>query len=154
MKPIHRHVVAIARVALGALFIYLGAVKAYDPVGFLKLVRQFDVLHAPSSLNFVAAVLPWFEIFCGVFLVVGIKARAAALLQLLLLIGFTVLVALRAAAIYRAGGTPFCSIRFDCGCGTGEVLICFKFVENTALMLLSAMVVVAGGGGATAGKQP
>ncbi len=133
-----------ARILLGGIFLYLGVVKALDPVGFLKLVRQFDVVHSPPILNFTAAVLPWFEIFCGALLLLGVKTRAAALLQTILLAGFTGLVAWRALAIYRAGGTPFCAIRFDCGCGTGEVLICLKLVENTAMLLLAAFVVANG----------
>jgi hypothetical protein len=28
-------------------------------------------------------------------------------------------------------------VRFDCGCGAGEVLICRKLVENGLLILLS-----------------
>lgn len=137
-------VVIAGRLLLGAIFVYLGVIKAIDPVGFLKLVRQFDVVPTPLALNLIAATLPWFEIFCGALLLVGVKARAAALLQLLLLVGFTLIVALRAWAIYRSGSAPFCAIHFDCGCGTGEVFICMKLAENTAMMLLAALVVAKG----------
>lgn len=133
-------VATATRLTLGLIFVYLGAVKVWDPVAFLKLVRQFDAVHAPLALNAIAAVLPWFEVFCGALLIFGVKPRGAAVLQLLLLIGFTALVFARALAIYHAGGTPFCGIRFDCGCGTGEVLICVKLVENAALMALAGFV--------------
>lgn len=139
-RPLHRSIVVSARVFLGAVFIYLGAVKAADPVTFLKLVRAFGVVASAPSLNLVAAILPWLEIFCGVLLVLGLKARAAALLQAGLLVGFTALVTLRAVAIHQAGGVPFCAIRFDCGCGTGEVLICMKLLENLGLITLALFV--------------
>jgi hypothetical protein len=32
---------------------------------------------------------------------------------------------------------PFCSIKFDCGCGSGEQYICRKLPENLGLILLS-----------------
>ena len=44
-------------------------------------------------------------------------------------------------ALQAATGTPFCAIRFDCGCGTGEVVICPKLVENTLLTLAGAILV-------------
>ena len=131
-----------ARVALGAIFVYLGAVKALDPAGFLKLVRQFGLLPQPFALNTVAALLPWFEIFCGALLLAGIRPRGTALVTLTLITGFTALIGLRALAVYRGGAQPFCAISFDCGCGAGEVLICSKLAENIALGLLALVVLL------------
>lgn len=135
-------VTVAARVILGTTFVYLGSVKALDPVGFLKLVRQFETLPQPFALNAVAAVLPWFEIFCGALLLAGIRPRGTALVTLMLLTGFTSLIALRGLAIFRGGALPFCAIRFDCGCGTGDVLICGKLAENSALWLLALIVLL------------
>jgi uncharacterized membrane protein YphA (DoxX/SURF4 family) len=127
----------LARCVLGALFIYMGLHKALHPVEFLKLVRQYDVLHPPFLLNLVASTLPWFEAFCGTLLLVGIAVRGTALMLLAMLIPFSVVVLLRALAMHQAGGLPFCAIKFDCGCGAGEVLICRKLAENVLLILLS-----------------
>jgi uncharacterized membrane protein YphA (DoxX/SURF4 family) len=85
----------------------------------------------------VASTLPWFEIFCGLLLLLGIGVRGAALMLVAMLIPFTIIVFLRALAMHQAGGLPFCAIKFDCGCGSGEVLICRKLFENTLLTLLS-----------------
>ena len=131
----------LARWLLGSLFIYMGLHKALHPVEFLKLVRQYNVLHHHLLLNFVASTLPWFEIFCGLLLVCGIAVRGAALLLVAMLVPFTVAVLMRALALQKTGGLPFCAIRFDCGCGVGEVLICRKLAENFLLTILGAGLV-------------
>src|SRR2546423_12955140 len=120
----------LARYLLGALFIYMGMQKAIHPVEFLKLLRQYDVLHNSLALNLVASTLPWFESFCGALLLMGLAVRATALMLVVMLIPFSVIVLLRAQAIQHAGGLPFCAIKFDCGCGAGEVFICRKLAEN------------------------
>ncbi len=136
------HASLAARAVLGAIFLYLGVTKALDPVGFLKLVRQFELL-PPLALNLVAAVVPWCEIVFGALLLAGRFARGTALASLLVLVGFTGAIALRAIALHRTGTAAFCSLRFDCGCGTGEVLVCLKLLENTGLCLLAALILIA-----------
>jgi uncharacterized membrane protein YphA (DoxX/SURF4 family) len=125
---------AVARWIVGALFIYMGLSKALHPVEFLKLVRQYDILEHHLALNLVASALPWFEVFCGALLLLGVAVRGVSLMLLVMLIPFSVLVFLRALDIYQAGGLAFCAIKFDCGCGAGEVFICRKLAENVVLM--------------------
>jgi uncharacterized membrane protein YphA (DoxX/SURF4 family) len=126
-----------ARIFLGIVFIYTGMVKALHPVEFLKLLREYNLTENFVLLNLIAGTLPWFEVFTGFLLLLGIGVRGAALLALGMLIPFTVAVAQRAAAIHSTDGTAFCLIQFNCGCGTGEVLICRKLVENLGLILLA-----------------
>src|SRR5438034_9122704 len=120
---------ALARCLLGVVFLYMGLTKALHPVEFLKLVRQYDVLHDPLWLSFVASTLPWFEVFCGLLLVLGIAVRGSAVMLIAMLVSFTTLLLLRALAMRPADGLAFCAINFDCGCGAGEVLICRKVAE-------------------------
>jgi uncharacterized membrane protein YphA (DoxX/SURF4 family) len=127
----------IARLVVGGMFIYAGLNKALDPVGFLKLLRQYDLVHTPVVLNSIAAVLPWFEIFCGLLLVCGVGVRGSAVLLVTMLVPFTVIVLGRALELHANAGIPFCAVKFDCGCGTGEVYICSKLVENVLMTLLS-----------------
>jgi len=54
-----------------------------------------------------------------------------------MLVPFTVLVFRRALAIQSALAIPFCAVKFDCGCGTGEVFICRKLLENFLFILFS-----------------
>lgn len=131
---------AVARVVLGYLFIDMGWHKAADPVGFLKLLREYHIFPDTvyAAMNFVAITLPWLEIFCGVLLLLVIAVRGTALVLFGMLVSFTIAVAWRAIGIYGAQHVAFCSIKFDCGCGGGEVFICRKLLENTGLILLSA----------------
>jgi len=135
----------VARWFLGFLFIYMGLQKAIHPEAFLKLVRQYDLVSSSLVLNLIAAGLPWFEVFCGVLLVAGVAVRGAALMLLAMLIPFTIVVLRRALSIASAQALAFCAVKFDCGCGNGEVLICHKLVENCGLMVLAAWLLAGGG---------
>ena len=135
----------LARWLLGGLFVYMGLNKALDPELFLKLVHQYQMVSSPLLLNSIASALPWFEVFCGLLLVVGVAVRGSALLLALMLVPFTVLVLRRALGIAEAEGLPLCAVKFDCGCGTGEVFICRKVVENSFLLLLSCWLMTGPG---------
>ena len=91
-------------------------------------------------LNLIGSTLPWFEAFCGLLLVLGVAVRGVALTLVLMLIPFTILVLKRALEIHGSSLIPFCAIRFDCGCGAGEVFICRKLTENALLVLLSVVL--------------
>lgn len=127
----------LARLVIGGVYIYMGLSKALHPVEFLKLVRQYEVLPQPLLLNLTAAGLPWFEVICGLLLVAGVAVRGAALLSTLMLVPFTIMVTLRALDLADVRGISFCQVKFDCGCGAGEIWICYKIVENLVLLGLS-----------------
>jgi len=137
-----RDVAALAgRWILGGVFVYMGLTKAMNPVDFLKLLRQYEMIESHFLLNLIAAALPWFEVLCGLLLLSGVAVRGAALMSLAMLVPFTFIVLNRALGIQEAKGIPFCAISFDCGCGAGEVIICHKLLENSLLILLSALLV-------------
>ncbi len=131
----------LSRWLLGALFVYMGFSKALHPEDFLKLLRQYDLTTQPVVLNTIAACLPWFEVFCGLVLLAGVAVRGTALLLVLMLVPFTAVVLHRALGVASLQHIAFCAVRFDCGCGGGEVLICRKLVENAFLILLSLALV-------------
>lgn len=115
----------------------MGLIKAMDPFKFLELVRQYGVVSNTFLLNSIGALLPWFEVVCGLLLILGIAVRGAALVLVGMLVPFTILVLRRALALAAEKHVPFCAIKFDCGCGNGEVVICSKLIENGGLILLS-----------------
>src|SRR5262245_3637945 len=70
-----------ARWIVGGLYIWMGLRKAGDPVGFLKLLHQYNLTDVPLLLNLIAAALPWVEVTCGVLLVLGVAVRGTALVS-------------------------------------------------------------------------
>ena len=124
----------LARWLLGVVFLFMGFSKALHPVDFLKLVRQYELVQDAWLLNSIAAALPWFEVFCGLLLVAGVAVRGTALMLAVMLVPFTVVVVRRALALQAERHIPFCAVKFDCGCGTGEVFICRKILENLVFL--------------------
>jgi uncharacterized membrane protein YphA (DoxX/SURF4 family) len=135
----------LVRWLLGAVFLYLGLTKALHPVEFLKLMRQYDLTSFAPFLNLLAALLPWFEIFCGLLLLAGVAVRGTALALTLMLVCFTLVVWHRALLLQTSLHIPFCTVKFDCGCGTGAEFICRKLSENILLAVLSAWLLVGRG---------
>jgi uncharacterized membrane protein YphA (DoxX/SURF4 family) len=127
----------LARWVLSAVFLYFGLNKALHPVEFLKMAREYDLVQSSLLLNLVAVVLPWFEIFCGLLLLAGVAVRGTAVMLIVMLVPFTALVFRRALALQSARHIPFCAIKFDCGCGNGEVFICRKLLENLLFIVFS-----------------
>lgn len=134
--------VFLARVTVALVFIYLGWVKAADPASFLKLLRAFEFTERPLLLNLVAALLPWFEVCCGILLLAGVGTRSVATIFAVLLLGFTALMLKRALVIHTAEDIAFCAIAFDCGCGSGEVNICKKLAQNVGLLACAFFAVI------------
>lgn len=100
-----KHGIAIIRIALGAVFLYAGALKAADTNAFAGSIAAYRLL--PYFGNYLAAsILPWLEIICGVLLVTGWKARTAAIFTILLNLLF---IAAMASALARG-------LEIDCGC--------------------------------------
>ena len=135
----------LARWILGAFFIYMGLEKAMYPEEFLKLIRQYELVHTPLLLNTISAGLPWFETFCGALLLAGIAVRGTALTLIAVLIPFSWIVLQRALALQTLRAIPFCAVKFDCGCGAGQVFICGKLAENFVLILLSCWLLSGSG---------
>jgi uncharacterized membrane protein YphA (DoxX/SURF4 family) len=144
-SPAARRVVeigsAIVRWGLGSFFIYMGLKKAMDPVEFLKLLHQYQMPVSHVMLNSIAAMLPWFEVVCGILLVSGIAIRGTALLLVAMLIPFSAVVLNRAMHLSLTKAIAFCAVKFNCGCGGGEVVICHKLLENTLLTVLALWLV-------------
>ena len=139
----------LARLAVGGIFVYLACMKLRDPLEFLKQMHLYNSLptQSPQLINTVAVVLPWFEMLCALALVLGLWARGAAVSIAVMLLGFAPLLIIRALGLYHdpRGGAPyagFCAVSFNCGCGTGDVLICAKLAENTALLAGALIVLI------------
>jgi len=129
----------VARIVLGVLFLWMGSQKVGHPIEFLKQIHLYGMLPEEPAyfLNSTAIVLPWLEVFCGTALILGIWVRGAATMLAVMLAVFTPAIFLRALAIHQSEGTPFFDIAFDCGCGSGVVVIWRKLLANSSLFLVS-----------------
>lgn len=122
----------VARIALGALFVFSGAAKAYDPGEFATEVQKYNLLPwIPGVI--LALYLPWLEILCGLLLVLKKFERGALLVIIGLLIMFTVALA---SAMFRG-------LDIDCGCfgkaftSTGTTI---PMVRNLLLILVAGFI--------------
>jgi putative oxidoreductase len=61
---------------VAAIFIYAGAIKAFDPVQFASDIDNYKILPWPISVA-LAFYLPWLEIFCALGLVFRFFYRGA-----------------------------------------------------------------------------
>ncbi|GAB4144565.1 MAG: hypothetical protein Fur0037_12360 [Planctomycetota bacterium] len=131
----------LAALALGGVFCAFGFEKVRAPAEFLKALHGYAILPGgpPFLENASALALPWFELLCGALLIAGVWRRTAALALLGLLVAFTLAVLQRGLRIAGETGACICSVRFDCGCGSGPVPFCAKLIENSALMLLAVL---------------
>src|SRR5438094_8884488 len=62
--------------AVAGIFIYAGALKAFDPVQFASDIDNYKILPWPVSVA-LAFYLPWLEIFCALGLVFRVFYRGA-----------------------------------------------------------------------------
>jgi putative oxidoreductase len=95
----------LARIALGGLFVFAGATKAYDPGAFAIEVQRYQIV--PWIVDALASVyLPWLEMLAGALLLLKRFERGALLVITLLLMVFTFALA---SAMFRG-------LSIDCGC--------------------------------------
>jgi len=129
---------ALARLGVGAMFVYLAVQKLLDPPHlFRKAVATYQVLplNPPEIINTVAMVLPWIELTCGVLLLSGLFVRGAFILTAAMLAVFTPAIYQIAIEKLNSGEfARFCDVNFDCGCGTGTEWMCTKIPMNLALL--------------------
>ena len=122
----------LAQYGIGLIFIAAGLAKIGDLGIFAEQIHNFRV--TPIALeNLVALTLPWIELVAGLALVLGIQARAGAVISAVLMAAFTLIVG---AALYR-------KIDIECGCfGTADAtrVGVTKLMQNIGM---TAMAVVA-----------
>ena len=126
------YVVPALGAVIGALFIYAGALKAWDPVKFATDIQSFRILSWPIGVR-MAFYLPWLEIVAGLALFIGwMRSGAVAILTALTLVFIGATISAQARGI-----------DLECGC-FGAASKNLSFTSHMAILvgLLAALVLL------------
>lgn len=123
----NKYFIFFLRLIAGLFFIYAAQTKIVASSEFAQAIRAYDII--PDYLSTLPAIiLPWIELYCGVFLVAGFYTRSSAVIVNVLMIVFTLNVLV---ALLRG-------LDIDCGCGasmTGINRVSWaKILENSAVI--------------------
>jgi len=124
----------IVDLIIGGVFIYAGAIKALDPIGFANDIDNYKILPWAIGVR-LAFYLPWLEIFCGLALI----ARR------LYLGGLWILTALISVFIVATVAAKVRGLDITCGC-FGHASKNWSFSTHLALdlVLLAALFILVG----------
>jgi putative oxidoreductase len=121
----------IVALIIGGIFIYAGAIKAMDPVGFANDIDNYKILPWPLTVR-LAFYLPWLEILCGLAVILGLLYRGGLLVLTVLISIFII-----ASVIAKARG-----LDITCGC-FGHASKYLSFFGHLALDFVLLAVLVA-----------
>jgi len=125
----HPGTIRACQIGIGLVFAVAGLAKIGNPAAFADDIHNFRMV--PVALeNLVALALPWIEIVAAVALVLGVRARPAAVLAAGLMAVFTL-------AVIVAMGR---GLDIECGCfGTsdGARVGLRKIAENVGLLVMA-----------------
>ena len=120
------------RLTLGAIFLYAGALHAWDTQGFFVAIQHYQIL-PPDAAMVLAVWLPWVEIFAAIGLFVA-RVRLGAIAA----VAGMLCVFIVAIASAQARG-----LDISCGCFREAEAIRVNFPEliaRDAAMLAAALV--------------
>ena len=136
-----RVLLVLGRVALGAIFLYAAFAKLYfDGAWHLRDYHFFFAMAIDSYkmlplsvVEWMARILPWFELLLGALLIVGIGLRWAGSITTALLLVFI-------GAMTRA---KILGLEINCGCfGNNEKLGTVTLIRDSSLLVLALAVTI------------
>lgn len=127
----HPVLLRVARVGIGLVFLAAAVTKIADPAAFAGQVHNYRL--APIAVeNLIAMTLPWVELVAGLSLVLGVRARAGAIVAFVLMGIFTI----------GVGSAWARGLDFECGCfgkASAQTIGASKFLQNVGLVAVAAI---------------
>ena len=119
------------RLLVGAIFISFALSKILRPAVFALNVVDYGMMPA-FGVNLWALFLPWAELVAGLFLILGIRTRAAA----------TIIGAMNVIFIVGLVNAIFQHMPINCGCvgEVGEPVNWWKVTKNVGMMLMCVQI--------------
>jgi uncharacterized membrane protein YphA (DoxX/SURF4 family)/rhodanese-related sulfurtransferase len=119
------------RLILGFIFISFALSKIMRPAVFALNVVDYGIMPA-FGVNLWALVLPWAELVVGLFLILGIRTRAAA----------TLIGAMNVIFIVGLVNAIFHHLPINCGCvgEVGEPVNWWKVTKNAGMLVMCVQI--------------
>jgi|UniRef100_A0A7C5EN07 putative oxidoreductase len=133
LPPVRRspYLSAFCRVVLGVIFVQFALSKIMRPAVFALNVVDYGLM-PEWGVNLWSLILPWAELVSGLFLVLGIRTRAAA----------TIIGAMNLIFIVGLVNAIFLELPINCGCvgEAGEPVTWWKVLKNAGMLLMAVQI--------------
>ncbi len=133
LPPVRRspYLSAICRIILGIIFVQFALSKIMRPAVFALNVVDYDMMPG-WAINLWSLFLPWAELLAGLFLILGIRTRAAATI----IAGMNVIFIIGLVKVILQG------LPITCGCvgEAGEPVTWWKVLKNTGMLVMALQI--------------
>jgi putative oxidoreductase len=122
---------AFCRLVLGIIFVQFALSKIMRPAVFALNVVEYGMMPA-WAVNLWSLALPWGELVAGLFLILGIRTRAAA----------TIIGGMNILFIIGLVNAIFLALPINCGCvgEAGEPVNWWKVLKNVGMLVMALQV--------------
>lgn len=133
IPPVRRspYLSAACRLLLGVIFVQFALSKIMRPAVFALNVVDYAMMPA-WGVNLWALTLPWGELVAGLFLILGIRPRAAA----------TIIGGMNIIFIVGLVNAIFLHLPINCGCvgEAGEPVTWWKVLKNAGMLVMALQI--------------
>jgi len=122
-----------ARLLVGVVFIYAAVGKIANPFLFAKEISNYGIM-IDQSVNLMALTLPWIELIIAIFIILGIRLKASAVISTFLYIVFIIAIGI---AIIKG-------LDINCGCfaKSASKVGFTRLLEDLGLLIVSIYIVI------------
>lgn len=130
----------LVRLIVGITFIYASVHKIIAPDEFAKVIYGYE-LFPHLTINLIAIILPFVELFSGLCIVFSIRLKASTIIAVLMLALFSLAISINLIRGHE----------FDCGCfsfgsGHSHLDTIFLLVRDVVLIVFCCFLLRFGGG--------